>query len=858
MHRTELHQGRLIPPGLLPWQYGVLGLAAGILGLCFPVPACCSLILIFLLSRASGLGTSARVVVAACFLAGWGYAVWALPGPVPSPAPWMLERTPAVVLGRVAQVESRPGGVLRVFLAEARYVLDSGEQGPIPGLLLWNWHSPLVRPVVGQDARVRLRVRPVRGYVNEGGWDTAFHWRRQGVFQRGWTHGGQGDPEVSGPAPGVLARWHEAMRRAVVGELESPEEQVRDSSAFWEASGEPAAHGRALLAALVLGDRLLLNEDLYAAVQDAALGHSLALSGLHLGFAAAMGFGLAWLLGRVRPAIYLRCPYLKLGVLLAMPFAGFYLWLGGASPSLVRAALMLATWGLMLWLDRERPLLDGLFVAVALILLASPLSLFDIRLQFSVVAVAGIAILGPPLWRLILKVRLPGERRVPLTGAPAGEGFRAGIGRWASLGIGSILRSALGVLAVSFAATLALLPLSSWYFGQVALSLWTNVLWLPLLGMFVVPAGLMGALLSTLPGLSWLGQGLLVLDARLLDACARGVLALDGAGLLPVLTPMRLLWPQILGLYALVLGALVLWRTRHPAAWAGVALAVGLLLWPVAQRGLMGADDVLRLTLLDVGQGQAVLIEAPGGHRALIDGGGAWSKSFDVGRAVVTPQVAWGRLPRLDLVVLSHPDHDHYRGLLHPLRHCTVRGFAHNGRWPEGEEGDELRWILEERGVPVEVWGAGMRRELAPGVDLEVLHPRDPARYAGNNDGSLVLRLTWHGHGLVLIPGDAEGPALEELLASDADLEADVLLLPHHGARDALHPGLYARCSPRLALAATGFLNHLGFPHPEVLAALGLRGVPVLDTGTCGQVRLTWSESEHGLSLETRLSAVMD
>ncbi|BBD08404.1 DNA internalization-related competence protein ComEC/Rec2 [Desulfovibrio ferrophilus] len=839
MHRTEQHQRRLIPPGLLPWQYGILGFAAGILGLRFPFPACLSLIFIFLLCRASSLKMRARVAVAACFLVGLGWAVAVLPVPPDSPPQWMLDRKTAVVQGRVDHVETRPGGVLRVFLGEARYSLVDGQQGEIPGLLLWNWHFPRTRPHAGQEVQVRMRVRPVRGYANDGGWDTVFHWQRQGVFYRGWTHGAKGAPELSGPPPGMLERWREAMRLAVSGDVVAYEARTTNPSDSLRTDG----HGRALLAALVLGDRLLLDENLYAAVQDAALGHSLALSGLHLGFAATMGFALAWLLGWIRPALYLRCPRLKLGVLLAIPFALFYLWLGGASPSLVRAAVMLFSWGVMLWLDRERPLLDGLFAAVALILLVSPLSLFDIRLQLSVVAVAGISILGPILWRMISKVRLPGEQRIAGTESDSKDAIRMRLSKWVSVLVGSVIRSTLGVLAVSTAATLALLPLSVWYFGQVALGLWTNAVWLPVLGLFAIPAGLAGALLSTLPGVSWLGQGLLALDAALLEACAQGVLALGEAGWFPVLTPMRPLWPQILGTYALVLSLLVVLRTRHRAAWGGVLLAVGLLIWPWAQREFTDADEAVSLTLLDVGQGQSVLVEAPGGHRVLIDGGGAWSKSFDVGKAVVTPQVAWGRLPQLDLVVLTHPDQDHYRGLLHPLRRCTVKRFAHNGRWVSGEEGAELREILRDRGIPVEVWRAGMRHELAPGVALEVLHPDDPERYADNNDGSLVLRLTWNGRGLALIPGDVEAPGLDELLTSDAGLTAEVLVLPHHGAADALSPELYKRCKPRFALAAAGFLNHLGFPHPEVCATLARRGVPVFDTGKCGQLRLVWTDA---------------
>lgn len=885
MHRTAAPSARLAPPGLLPWQYGVLGWAAGILALQFPWAAFFSFILLLIFSRVGGLGPWGQAGLAACVLLGWGAAWMALPTPPPETPQWMRQRTPVTLTGRVEGVTSRPGRMLRVMLAEVRYRLDSGEQGELPGRVLWNWEAPATRPHAGQRVRVRLRVKPVHGFRNPGGWDTAFHWRRQGVFFRGWSHGLCGDPALSGPPPGRLEGWREGMRRAVSG----PQPDGRP--AMQEEGGVPDVwRGRALLAALVLGDRLNLDQDLYTAVQDASLGHSLALSGLHLGFAAALGFGLAWMVGRVRPRVYLRCPQMKLGVLLAVPCACFYLWLGGASPSLVRAAVMLASWGVMLWLDRERPLLDGLFLAVLLILAASPLSLYDIRLQFSALAVAGIAVAGPLIWRGLARVRLPGERNfragethelragwdrggndaesrggVPGDGEPNGmklgcrladartawASFRGRSGTFLQRSLGRVLRGALGTLGVSLAATLALLPLSAWTFGQVALSLWTNMLWLPLLGLFAVPAGLGGAVLATVPGLEGAGQWLLALDAQVLDRGARALMTLRESGLAPVLTPMRPLWPQLLGTYALVAALVVFWRTRSRALWPVAALALGLLLWPPVERALDGTDREVRLSLLDVGQGQAVLIEAPGGARTLIDGGGTWSRDFDIGRAVVTPALTWGRLPSLARVVLTHPDIDHYRGLFHPLSRCTVGGFAHNGRWPEGGEGEELQAVLAGREIPVAVWRAGERHELAAGLELEVLHPASPEAYADNNNGSLVLRLVWLGRGLALIPGDVEIEGQRTLLERGGDLSAEVLVLPHHGGRDALVPALYAACAPRLAVASAGFMNYLGFPHREVRAALADRGIPLMATPRCGSIRLVWDTPQGPPRIET-------
>lgn len=801
-------------PGLLPWQLGVLGFAAGILALRFPFAAGLSLALLFLFSRPVGLAFGGRAGVAACFLCGWWLAAAQLPAVPESTPQWMLDRKPATVSGRVVRVDTRPGETLRVLLADAEYSLDDGQRGELPGLVLWNWRNATTRPLPGDAARVKMRVRPVRGFANPEGWDTGFYWQRQGVFHRGWTRGKQGKPQVSGDGPGPLERWRGAMRAAVEG-------------------GDPQDRGRALLAALVLGERLHLKPDVYAALRDASLSHSLALSGLHLGFAAAMGFGLAWLVGRLRPSVLLRMPRLKLGVLLAVPCAGLYLWLGGASPSLVRAGVMLATWGGFLWFDRERPLVDGLFAAVLVILLASPLALFDLRLQFSAIAVAGIGVLGPYLWRLLPR---PDKNA----------------GRWRRLATRSVAW-ALGVLSVSLCATTALLPLSVWYFGQVAPSLWCNVLWLPVLGLVGVPAGLGGALLATVPGVEWTGRMLLAMDAAVLSWCADAVIALHADGWLPVLTPMRPQWPHILGLYTLAATALCWPRTRSRAVLAAGALGVALLAAPWAVREVSGESDTLRLTLLDVGQGQAVLIETPGGGRTLIDGGGPWSRSFDVGQAVVTPVLAWGRWPHVDRMICTHPDSDHYRGLVHGLGIGAADIYAHNGQWPGGKGGRSLHAAVVRGGVQVETWRAGQRYELAPGIELEVLHPAAGETFNEDNDDSLVLRLTWNGRGMSLICGDVERAGIKAMLARGLVLGAEVLVLPHHGSKTSFSEELYALAAPRVALAGTGYLNYLRLPHKPVRDAMAARGIPLLDTGAYGQVRVSWDAPLSPARVETEL-----
>ena len=143
--------------------------------------------------------------------------------------------------------------------------------------------------------------------------------------------------------------------------------------------------------------------------------------------------------------------------------------------------------------------------------------------------------------------------------------------------------------------------------------------------------------------------------------------------------------------------------------------------------------------------------------------------------------------------------------------------------------------------------------ELAPGVALEVLHPTDADDFAEDNNASLVLRLTWEGRGMALICGDIEQPGLKALLARERALGAEVLVLPHHGSRSSYSEEFYALAAPRLALAATGYLNYLCLPNEPVREAMAARGVPLLDTGTYGQVRVAWDSPLAPARVETEL-----
>ena len=139
-----------------------------------------------------------------------------------------------------------------------------------------------------------------------------------------------------------------------------------------------------------------------------------------------------------------------------------------------------------------------------------------------------------------------------------------------------------------------------------------------------------------------------------------------------------------------------------------------------------------------------------------------------------------------------------------------------------------------------------------------MLHAAEQTGGRKANNTSLVLRVTNGEKGLALLPADAEMPLIRGLLASECDLGAEVLLLPHHGSRSSLSRELYRQVQPRLAVASCGYLNHFHFPHPEVREALQEKDIPLLTTAQEGSIRVSWQGPELEMEVEVEIEKGMD
>lgn len=254
-----------------------------------------------------------------------------------------------------------------------------------------------------------------------------------------------------------------------------------------------------------------------------------------------------------------------------------------------------------------------------------------------------------------------------------------------------------------------------------------------------------------------------------------------------------------------------------------------------ASPGVSGGK--LRVTFLDVGQGDAALIQAPGGEALLIDG-----EPSQAGGDVAAALGAAG-ISRISLMVGSHPHEDHIGGLIRVLQSVPVEraldpGYAHGST----TQRTYLR-LLKGKGVKTTRARAGQVHALGPTVRLEVLAPADPLfedTEADANNNSIVARLVYGGTRF-LFTGDMETAERERLLAStDPErLRSDVLKVAHHGSHNGTDEAFLRAVRPKYAVMSLAKGNDYGHPHQETLDELRSLGIPTLRTDERGSVRFT-------------------
>lgn len=267
----------------------------------------------------------------------------------------------------------------------------------------------------------------------------------------------------------------------------------------------------------------------------------------------------------------------------------------------------------------------------------------------------------------------------------------------------------------------------------------------------------------------------------------------------------------------------------YSATFFVVLLLLGRLLLAEWQRA------PLEVYLLDIGQGDAILIRTPNRQNILIDGGPNRTVSYKVGEVLPFYE------RQIDLMVLTHPDADHLVGLVDILDRYTVKMVLVTGiDFRSAAYAAFLQRVAAERAV---VLTAGVVTQIPLGdqINLEVLYPRDSLvgqQFKPVNDSSIVLRLEY-GQTSFLLPGDAEEKVEQQLLASGQQVASDILKAGHHGSRTSSSEQFVLAVQPKQVVISVGAENKFGHPHPEVIDRFTRLGIPWLLTSQQGRILLT-------------------
>lgn len=582
--------------------------------------------------------------------------------------------------------------------------------------------------------------------------------------------------------------------------------------------GPHGATDAAVAVAILIGERSSLDPELVDRMQRAGIFHVMALSG---GNVALFLGAVVWLrhVNRVARRLWAVCA----GILLAL-FAAVV----APEASVVRAVSVAAAYVCAAGLDLRAHPVHVLAVVAACMALWDPGAVFDVGAWMTFAATLGLLALPP-------RIRVEGER----WGWP-GQAASDADARGATLA--QRVAGPLAVLAIaSVSAELALWPITAFVFGQVSLmGIALNFAAIPL--MAIVQAAAAGVafgsdlVASTGAAVVHLAVGGLQTTARVAD-----------------------LWPWLassieppsavsLSFYYLLLGVWtgLIAPSGRVAGLGALSFAAWMLVPPFVSQILAGeagptvsVESALAMTVLDVGQGDATLVQFPSGQTLLIDGGGLPGAGLDIGERVVRPALAALGVHRLSHAMFSHGDPDHIGGLASVLRRLRPREV-----W-EGIAVDEHAPTLDLRRAAMATGAAWRRLQAGDALwfgdaELRVVHPRpaDWVRLRVRNDDSIVLVIRYGSVALVL-PGDI-GASVESELAEAGPLEGDIRIVkvPHHGSRTSSSAAWVRWTRPAVAIVSAGPGNRYGHPHPEVVSRYRAAGAVVLRTDQQGAIRL--------------------
>jgi competence protein ComEC len=668
-----------------------------------------------------------------------------------------------VIAGRISGLPQKQQRYTR-FEFKVKSLKYQGNVQPSPGHIQLSWYGKH-QPVLkpGDYWQLQVRLKPPHGVLNPGGFDYEKHLFQKGIRAKGYVR----KSEHNQPVVSMNNHFNlDRLRQNILYKLNDYLNQQDNSP---------------LIYALAIGERKDMSSEHWRVLRDTGTAHLVAISGLHIGIVASLAF---WL-GRWGWSFCGRGPLLvpahKVAAIFAIAVAFSYALLAGWSIPTQRAFIMVMIVMAGLLVYRHQVTSRVLAFALLAVLIYDPLSVLaaGFWLSFAAVSVIAYAVSG-------IK---------PST---------AKLKQWGH---------------VQWAVSLGLLPLMLLLFQQVSIiSPLANIWAIPLISLFVVPLVLLAIvfLLVYGPVSDWLLQ----IAISILDA-------------IWWILELMLQWPW------------AVWHTASPTWWAALLAMLGILLlltprgWPARNLALIlllplffasaerPVQGEAKITLLDVGQGLAAVIQTKN-HVLVFDSGPRFSERYDSGSMVVLPFLLQQGITKIDTLLVSHEDNDHIGGAGAILKQIEVEkiltsapgSFAAQDRVTTCLSGQSWHW--DE-------------------VEFTILHPEQAFLARNNkrrqrNNRSCVLRIS-SGDKSVLLAADIEKQAERVISQKYGEkLNSDVLVVPHHGSQSSSSALFLDTVKPAWALFPAGFLNRYRLPSKKVMRRYQSRGIRLRSTAQHGAI----------------------
>ena len=591
-----------------------------------------------------------------------------------------------------------------------------------------------------------------------------------------------------------------------------------------------------ILQALIFGDKTSLTDERWQQLRQTGAGHLVAISGLHLSVVFGLFYGLLRLVSR---GLSLQQHGMRgqiIMVVAALITLG-YGYLSGFAIATQRALLMMLLLVMFSLVKQFSHSWDRLIYALFIVLLVDPVATLGagIWLSFLALGIILLAVTPQPL-STTSSAHQPNDTPVNIK--------QQLMSKW------SVLWQAIKVLwSIQWRLALGLGGLQAILFGMVTPhSIWLNLLFVPWFSVVVIP-------LTMLCFCLWLLSSFILAvigaESTTITNIGSAILTLADTSLLPFVELLRLsdklpwaLLPiseQVLAALLFLLVALVFIYTRLASVFDKrmMVFCLGILCLPIGLHGLQALQqrDVStallgtqwQMHVLDVAQGMAIVMQQ-GKHGLIYDTGAAYGE-FSYAKRAILPFLAARGITHIDYIIVSHDDNDHVGGL-------SVLADA----FPSSQLIADFS-INAHTSVPVSQACRGDIRWK--NVDIHLLP--NQLQNGNDNNNSCVMSLT-DGHSRVLLTGDIEALREQSLLQFSANLDADILLVPHHGSRTSSTADFINAVTPQLAIFTAGFANQYGFPKADVIERYQQHDIAILKTGHVGQISISFSTTGYKIA----------